>query len=124
LVTKSSVTVSHEVTSVIPNSTTTRGNGSTVQVDEIHIKTHQRFEFKLGGKVVDMHTTLIVFSDPKEGKIVRIQDRPMEEIPENSLLTVSGWTSVPPLGSSRQRHVLVDAANHSPRSGKTRLCVN
>lgn len=36
-----------------------------------------------------MHSTLVVFSDEDSGKIVRIQDRPMEEIPDNSLLTVS-----------------------------------
>lgn len=36
-----------------------------------------------------MHSTLVVFSDEQSGKIVRIQDRPMEEIPDNSLLTVS-----------------------------------
>lgn len=36
-----------------------------------------------------MHSTLVVFSDEDSGKIVRIQDRPMEEIPDNSLITVS-----------------------------------
>jgi len=87
LVTKSSQTVFHQVTSVQPTTgTTTRGNGSPIHADEIHITTHQRFDFKLVG-VVEMHTVLIVFSDSAEGKIVRIQDRPMGEIPGNSILT-------------------------------------
>lgn len=36
-----------------------------------------------------MHSTLVIFSDEASGLIVRIQDRPMEEIPSNSLITVS-----------------------------------
>ncbi len=89
MVTQSSETISHEVTELIPSATTTRGNGTSIQADEIHVKVHHRFTFKLGGKEVDMNTVLVLFSSAEEGKIVRIQDRPMDQIPDNSILWVS-----------------------------------
>lgn len=61
---------------------------TTGTLSEIDIKVHQRFTFKPLGNVVNMHSTLVVFSDEASGKIMRIQDRPMEEIPDNSLITV------------------------------------
>ncbi len=85
--TKSSETLSHEVTSC-KRSITTRGKGSQVEADEIDIKVHHRFTFKLGGMAVDMNSTLVVYSSAAEGKIVRIQDRPMDNIPDNSVLSV------------------------------------
>ena len=38
-----------------------------------------------------MNSTIIIFANPEEdgGRIVRIQDRPVDQIPENSFIKVS-----------------------------------
>jgi len=72
-VTKESITRSHCVNSVS-------------QEGKIEMDLHQVFVFKLGGKEVDMKTTIIIYSDEKSGKITRLQDRPMENIPDNSFI--------------------------------------
>ena len=50
------------------------------------------FEFKLplprGGREVEVNTTLVIFSSEETGKIVRLQDRPDEDIPDNAVLAV------------------------------------
>ncbi|KAI5448816.1 hypothetical protein NCC49_006348 [Naganishia albida] len=111
LVTTKSETISHEIIAVKPvsaaavqnsnhpsitstPSTTaepaalTASSSSSRSISEIDIKVHQRFHFKPLGNAVNMHSTLVVFSDEDSGKIVRIQDRPMEEISDNSLITM------------------------------------
>jgi hypothetical protein len=88
IVTKSATTLSHTVTSVTP-STCQDGADKTVEADKIDVDFRHQFEFKLGGKVVEMHSTLIIWSSAAEGKIVRLQDRPMGEISDNGLITVS-----------------------------------
>jgi len=72
-VTRESITRSHCVKSVSPDG-------------KIEMDLHQVFVFKLGGKEVDMKTTIIIYSDAKTGKITRLQDRPMEDIPDNSFI--------------------------------------
>ncbi|RSH81419.1 hypothetical protein EHS25_006951 [Saitozyma podzolica] len=71
---KSARTLSHTVKSVRPTTT-------------VH-----EFEFKLplpkGGRTFGMNTTLCIFSSAAERKIVRLQDRPMDQIPDNALLSV------------------------------------
>ena len=89
IVTKESITLYDEVVSLTPGVSTTRGNNVPTKADQINIRFTHRFIFKLGGKQVDMNSTLIVFSDEKEGKIIRLQDRPMDEIPDNSLINVT-----------------------------------
>ncbi|KAJ9097857.1 hypothetical protein QFC19_006649 [Naganishia cerealis] len=111
IVTTKSETISHEITAVKPVSgaqvhnpsppsitstpststepaTLSPSSASSQKVSEIDIKVHHRFTFKPLGNAVNMHSTLVVFSDEESGKIVRIQDRPMEEIPDNSLITM------------------------------------
>ncbi|KAF7977459.1 hypothetical protein HWV62_3641 [Athelia sp. TMB] len=87
IVTKESITLYAEVVSLTPGASATRGNNVPAKADQIDIRFTHRFIFKFGGKQVDMNSTLIVFSDEKEGKIIRLQDRPMEEIPDNSLIS-------------------------------------
>lgn len=82
IVTKSSTTVSHLV-----ESATAPTPPATAY--ELHVKIHQCFVFKPLGTEVNMKSTLVIFSDEAKGKITRLQDRPMEEIPDNSLLYVS-----------------------------------
>ncbi|KZT50590.1 hypothetical protein CALCODRAFT_504557 [Calocera cornea HHB12733] len=72
-VTKESITRSHLVKSVSPEG-------------KIEMDLHQLFVFKAGGKEVDMKTTVIICSDATTGKITRLQDRPMEDIPDNSFI--------------------------------------
>ncbi|KAJ9091433.1 hypothetical protein QFC21_007223 [Naganishia friedmannii] len=94
IVTTKSETISHEIIAVKPataaqvqpDATTITSTSS--KISEIDVKVHQKFSFKPLGNVVNMHSTLVVFSDEESGKILRIQDRPMEEIPENSLITM------------------------------------
>lgn len=56
----------------------------------IEMAFEHKFTFKPAGSVT-MNTHLIVFSESEEGsgQIRRLQDRPMEKIPENSLIHVS-----------------------------------
>ena len=112
LVTTKSETISHEVIAVKPVSETavqnphppaitstpstsaepaslTASSPSSKTISEIDVKVHHRFSFKPLGTTVNMHSTLVIFSDEASGLIVRIQDRPMEAIPSNSLITVS-----------------------------------
>lgn len=91
LVTSSSKTLSHSVISNEPTQTTI-GTGSSIPANEIKILFKHSFTFKGVPKEVVVDTTLVVFDSEEQGKIVRIQDRPMEEIPGNSLITVSIFT--------------------------------
>ena len=38
---------------------------------------------------MNIDTTLVIFSSAQEGKIVRLQDRPADELSDNSLIKVS-----------------------------------
>ncbi|ORY35397.1 hypothetical protein BCR39DRAFT_585037 [Naematelia encephala] len=86
----SATTNSHLITSLNPI-TTTSGSGRSVPTTEIAIKVDHTFVFKaplpVSARSITMNTTLLVYSDEQEGKIVRLQDRPMEQIPENALLS-------------------------------------
>ena len=74
-------------------STTTDGTDASLAADEILVPIKHVFEFKLplpkGGREFEMNTTLVIFSSPELGKIVRLQDRPDEDIPDNAFLSVS-----------------------------------
>jgi hypothetical protein len=89
---RSATTLSHEVISLSPT-TTTDGTGASMKADEIAVKFKHVFEFKLplpkGGRQVEMNTTLLIFSSEEKGKIVRLQDRPDDQIPDNAVLSVS-----------------------------------
>jgi hypothetical protein len=89
---KSARTLSHTVKSVNPT-TTVVGDDRRVEADEIDVEIQHEFEFKLplpkGGRTFGMNTTLCIFSSAAERKIVRLQDRPMDQIPDNALLSVS-----------------------------------
>lgn len=87
LVTSSSKTLSHSIVSNTPSQTTI-GTGSSIPANEIQIRFKHSFIFKGIPKDIVMDSTLVVFDSEEEGKIVRIQDRPMEQIPDNSLITV------------------------------------
>ncbi|GFZ49372.1 hypothetical protein JCM24511_07492 [Saitozyma sp. JCM 24511] len=88
---KSARTHSHTVKSVKPT-TTLVGHDRRVEADEIDVEIQHEFEFKLplpkGGRTFGMNTTLCIFSSVAERKIVRLQDRPMDHIPGNALLSV------------------------------------
>ena len=58
---------------------------------QIDMDIEHRFVFKPLGNKVDMKSTILIFANPKDegGRIVRIQDRPVDQIPENSFINVS-----------------------------------
>jgi hypothetical protein len=58
---------------------------------QIDMDIQHRFVFKPLGNQVEMNSTIIIFANPEEegGRIVRIQDRPVDQIPENSFIKVS-----------------------------------
>jgi hypothetical protein len=89
---KSARTLSHTVASVRPV-ITTADTDRQVAADEIDLDINHAFEFKVplpkGARTFEMNTTLCIFSSKEEGKIVRLQDRPMRQIPDNALLSVS-----------------------------------
>lgn len=87
LVTSSSKTLSHSIVSNTPSQTTI-GTGSSIPANEIQIRFKHSFRFKGIPKDIVMDSTLVVFDSEEKGKIVRIQDRPMEQIPDNSVITV------------------------------------
>jgi hypothetical protein len=67
---------------------------------QLDLEVKHKFVFKPLGNEVVMNSTIQIWANPEEegGRIVRIQDRPVQEIPENSLITVSivspyGWYS-------------------------------
>lgn len=73
----------------------------------MNVDIKHRFEFKPLGNKVGMNSTLLIFALPgkeaeggAKGKIVRIQDRPVDDIPENSLITVSRRSHHCPFSSS------------------------
>lgn len=84
-------TESYTVLSVTP-STTTTGSRQDVPADEIAIDFNHTFTFKAplpkAAKSITIHTTLLIWSSEKEGKIVRLQDRPKDDISDNSFLSV------------------------------------
>ncbi|KAK4688561.1 hypothetical protein P7C73_g1536, partial [Tremellales sp. Uapishka_1] len=88
VVTKSSTTLSYLVDSIKPSSCED-GTGASVPSDEISVDFKHRFEFKLGGKEVTMHSTLLIWSSKEVGKIIRLQDRPLSDIPDYSILTMN-----------------------------------
>ena len=100
---QSARTLAYEVISCSP-ATTTDGTGTRLDAHEILVKFKHVFEFKLplpkGGREVEINTTLVIFSSEEAGKIVRLQDRPDEKIPDNAVLYVrlfshqSLWTEL------------------------------
>ena len=90
-VTRSATTLSYTVKSVTPT-TTTDGTGKQVKADEILVPFKHLFEAKLplpkGGRTFELNTTLVIYSSAEQGKIVRIQDRPDENLPDNAFLNV------------------------------------
>lgn len=135
VVCKSSETIRHEVVSVKPlsdpdvikeliggasqdsNATPNHIEPSSLMNSAIAANTSRikmsfehKFTFKPAGSVT-MNTHLIIFSENAEqgsGKIRRLQDRPMENIPGNSLIHV-GHTHTNPLGQ-RGLHQLTGLA--------------
>ena len=96
-VVKSTKTIELKLQSITPTSTED-GTGKSVSADEIKAAFKHQFEFRspLPSSLsrVTMDTTLFVYSTEKG--IVRFADRPQDNIPDNSLLSVS-----PPLLSIR-----------------------
>ncbi|CAD6567863.1 MAG: hypothetical protein TREMPRED_004033 [Tremellales sp. Tagirdzhanova-0007] len=86
---QSARTLAYEVNSCSPT-TTTDGTGTQLDANEILVRFKHVFEFKLplprGGREVEVNTTLVIFSSEETGKIVRLQDRPDEDIPDNAVL--------------------------------------
>ncbi|WVQ73028.1 hypothetical protein IAR50_002591 [Cryptococcus sp. DSM 104548] len=89
----SGVTHSYTVSQITSNTPTTDGTGRTVSTDLISVPIKHSFEFKIPLlpsklKSVTMNSTLEIYSSQVEegGKIVRLQDRPKENIPDNALL--------------------------------------
>ncbi|ODN81530.1 hypothetical protein L202_01950 [Cryptococcus amylolentus CBS 6039] len=89
----STTTRSYTVSQIIPNTSTTDGTGRTLSTDLISIPIKHIFEFKVPLlpsklKSVTMDSTLEIYSskDAEGGKIVRLQDRPKENIPDFALL--------------------------------------
>ena len=84
-------TESYTILSVKP-STTSTGSRDNVSADEIAVDFKHTFEFKAPlpkvAKTITIHTTLMIWSNEQEGKIVRLQDRPDDDISDNSLLSV------------------------------------
>lgn len=93
-VVKSTETLNLKLISVT-STPTEDGRGKKMQADEIKAEFKHRFEFRLplpkGAREVTMNTTLFVYSTG-EG-IVRLADRPQDQIPDNSLLSVSSVCS-------------------------------
>lgn len=95
LVTSSSQTLSHQVLSVSSPPDPTQASSSTYplptpldKITQITFSLNHKFVFKPLGNSVTMDSTIYVFSDNETGKIRRIQDRPVQEITENSIITV------------------------------------
>lgn len=82
----------YQVTSCTPSETTT-GSKRTVKADEILVDFKHNLIFKAplpeSAKTMHLDTTLVIFSSAEEGKIVRLQDRPREELGDNSIINVS-----------------------------------
>ena len=106
VVCKSSETISHTLTSIHspPTETSSKATHAIPTPNtpgyeglyQMSVDIKHRFEFKPLGNKVEMNSTLLIFALPgkegeggAKGKIVRIQDRPVDDIPENSLITVS-----------------------------------
>ena len=114
VVCKSSETISHILTSIHspPTETSSKATHAIPTPNtpgyeglyQMSVDIKHRFEFKPLGNKVEMNSILLIFALPgkegeggAKGKIVRIQDRPVDDIPENSLITVSCqccWYSV------------------------------
>jgi hypothetical protein len=91
MVLSSTSTESYTVLSLTP-STTRTGSRENVQSDEIAVDFKHTFTFKAplpkAAKSITIHTTLLIWSSEAEGKIVRLQDRPKDDISDNSILSV------------------------------------
>lgn len=97
VVCQSSSTISHQVTQLHTPPTET-SSSSTYPIPtstypkmyQIDMEIQHRFVFKPLGNQVEMNSTIIIFANPEEegGRIVRIQDRPVDQIPENSFIKV------------------------------------
>ncbi len=98
----SATTKEQEVVSNLPTTTST-GSRENVPVNEIAVRVKHEFQFKAplpkGGRTLEMNTTLLIYSSEQERKIVRLQDRPLENIPDNSFITVSCLAALSWLGS-------------------------
>lgn len=82
---KSTETHKAIVTAVSPS--TAQTGSREVTADEILVDFEHTFVFKALPKGVTMRTTLVIYS--AGDKIVRLQDRPDDKIPDNALLSVS-----------------------------------
>lgn len=98
VVCQSTTTLSHQIThlhtpptEISSSSTYPIPTSSYPKMYQIDMSIEHRFVFKPLGTKVDMKSTILIFANPKEegGRIVRIQDRPTEQIPENSFINVS-----------------------------------
>lgn len=90
---KSAITKHYLVNSSRPV-TTTAGEGRQVQADELAVEFKHQFEGNIpvlpqSARTVEMNSTLLIYSSAAEGKIVRLQDRPSDDIPDNALISVS-----------------------------------
>ena len=85
--TKGYETEFYQVTSSSPAQTET-GSGRAVQADELNVRFKHKLHFVPTG-TMNIDTTLVIFSSAQEGKIVRLQDRPADELSDNSLIKVS-----------------------------------
>lgn len=83
-----------EAYTVISNKPTTTNTGSrqNVTANEIAVDFKHTFVVKAplpkAAKSVNIHTTLMIWSSEEEGRIVRLQDRPDDDITDNSLISV------------------------------------
>jgi len=90
-VTSGTKTNHYQVTTVTPTSTN-NAKGESVPVDEITVDFDHEITFKAplpeSAKTMHLQTTLHIFSDAKQGKIVRLMDHSAEELQESSLPNV------------------------------------
>lgn len=90
-VVKSTETLALKLISITPDTTTKDGQDRDISpVDEIKADFKHRFEFRspLPSKAsqVTMNTTLFIYSSDRG--IVRLSDRPQDQIPDNAVLSV------------------------------------
>lgn len=111
-VVKRTETLNLKLLSITPTSTED-GSGKEVSADEIKADFKHRFEFRSplpkSASQVTMDTTLFIYSTDRG--IVRLADRPQDNIPDNSVLSVS---QVMPLPSPRVVSIKAGGRQCSP----------
>jgi len=88
----SSTIETYQVTSCSLSSTTD-GKGTKLEADEIRVPIKFILDFKIplvpeGARRVPIDTTLVIFSSKEFGRIVRLQDRPDDNLPNNAFMSV------------------------------------